>query len=58
MKPRPNITTPRRITPCGPKRSMIQPSAGPMMALSICWSAAAPESWVLFQARSSCSTAR
>ena len=31
MKPTPNITTPRRIKPCGPKRSMIQPSTGPMI---------------------------
>ena len=51
------MTTPTRISASGPKRSMNQPRNGPRIADSICCSAAAPESAVLLQPRSACSTA-
>jgi len=57
IRPAPNTTTPMRMMLCGPKRSMIQPITGPRIATSICCSAAAPESAVLLQPRSSRSTA-
>jgi hypothetical protein len=58
MKPRPNRVTPVRITPCAPKRSMNQPITGPSTAASSWWIAAAPESSVFDQPRSSRSTAK
>jgi hypothetical protein len=57
MKPQPSTTTPVRMTPCAPKRSMNQPSSGPRIAASIWCSAAANESSVFDQPRSSRSTA-
>ena len=54
----PSSTTPVRTTSGVPKRSMIQPSAGPMIAASIWCSAAAKESSVFDQPRSSRSTAK
>ena len=58
MKPTPNRMTPARIMPCEPKRSMIQPSSGPIAAASRDCMAAAPDRAVLLQPRSSVSTAR
>jgi hypothetical protein len=57
MKPSAKITTPATIMRRAPDRSITQPSSGPRMAASSDCSAAAPDSAVLLQPRSSTSTA-
>jgi hypothetical protein len=57
ISPAPKISTPARIRRCAPNRSIIQPSSGPMIAVSTDCSAAAPDSEVLLQPRSADSTA-
>ena len=49
---------PTRIMVCGPKRSIAQPSSGPMMAVSIDCMAEAADSEVLLQPFSSVNTAK